>query len=162
MKKLCITILVVLMAWATGQAQSCLPQGINFTYQWQVDSFAVNYPGCQVIEGDVIIKQSSITNLVGLNPIDSIGGSVTIENNPYLYSLNGLDNLVYINGTLRLHNNDYFGSLNGLSGLTVIGGDLSIYNNDKLDNVGGLGDLTKIGGGLTVVRNSSLDNFLGL
>ena len=33
----------------------CLPQGIIFTIQAQIDSFQVNYPGCTEIEGYVEI-----------------------------------------------------------------------------------------------------------
>ena len=49
----------------------CLPEGITFTTQAQIDSFAVNYPGCTEIDGDVIIGRSNpttdISNLNGLN-----------------------------------------------------------------------------------------------
>jgi hypothetical protein len=33
-------------------AQSCLPEGITYTTQEQVDNFPANYPGCKVIEGN--------------------------------------------------------------------------------------------------------------
>ena len=44
-------------------AQGCLPEGITFTTQEQIDSFAINYPGCTEIEGFVDINGNNITNL---------------------------------------------------------------------------------------------------
>jgi hypothetical protein len=46
---------------------TCLPEGINFTTQAQIDNFQTNYPGCTEIEGDVLILGSNITNLTGLS-----------------------------------------------------------------------------------------------
>lgn len=54
-------------------AQSCLPDGITFSTQEQIDNFQINYPGCTEIEGGVIIEGDGITNLDGLNVINSIG-----------------------------------------------------------------------------------------
>ncbi len=34
----------------------CLPEGITFTTQAQIDNFQLNYPGCTEIEGDMKIK----------------------------------------------------------------------------------------------------------
>jgi S-formylglutathione hydrolase FrmB len=53
---------------------SCLPQGITFTNQAQIDNFQTNYPGCTEIEGDVTIAGDDITNLNGLSVLTSIGG----------------------------------------------------------------------------------------
>ncbi|HNQ84024.1 MAG TPA: hypothetical protein PLW31_03190 [Bacteroidales bacterium] len=36
-------------------SQSCLPEGIEFVRQGQVDSFPLIYPGCEVIEGNIYI-----------------------------------------------------------------------------------------------------------
>jgi len=54
---------------------SCLPDGITFTTQAQIDSFAIIYPNCTEIEGDVLIggwNGSDISNLNGLNVLSSI------------------------------------------------------------------------------------------
>jgi hypothetical protein len=37
-------------------SQGCLPEGITFTTQAQIDSFQINYPGCNAVEGNVIIE----------------------------------------------------------------------------------------------------------
>ncbi len=50
MKK--VIILLVALVWMNGAiAQPCLPEGITFTTQAQIDNFQINYPGCTEIEG---------------------------------------------------------------------------------------------------------------
>ena len=77
-------------------AQECLPDGIKFISQAQIDSFPINHPGCVQILGDVSIKvnpSETITNLDGLSQITSIGGYLNVSRNSYLKNLNGLNNL---------------------------------------------------------------------
>ncbi len=45
---------------------SCLPEGITFTTQAEIDNFQVNHPWCNEIEGNVFIVGVDITNLDGL------------------------------------------------------------------------------------------------
>ena len=42
---------------------SCLPEGITFTTQEQIDNFQINYPGCTEIEGNVMIYGLEIDNI---------------------------------------------------------------------------------------------------
>ena len=60
------------------QAQPCLPDGIIFTTQSQIDSFQIIYPNCTEIEGSVLISGDVITNLLGLSVLSSIGGNFQI------------------------------------------------------------------------------------
>lgn len=55
-------------------AQPCLPEGITFYTQTQIDSFQVNYPNCTEVEGSVLIEGNDITNLDGLEVLNAIGG----------------------------------------------------------------------------------------
>ncbi|MCU0371231.1 MAG: hypothetical protein MUC31_07440, partial [Bacteroidales bacterium] len=75
MKKLFIFFTGVLISFS-GLSQSCLPEGIYFESQTQIDNFQVDYPGCTEIEGDVIIfsPYDEISNLNGLSVLTSIGG----------------------------------------------------------------------------------------
>ena len=79
-------ILFVLLAINSANAQGCLPEGIYFGSQAQVDSFQINYPGCTKIEGNVSISQEAgnnpITNLNGLSVLTSIGGDLFTERQP--------------------------------------------------------------------------------
>ena len=127
MKTLSASIFITLFAFQFSIGQGCLPEGITFTTQEEIDSFQVNYPGCTEIEGGVIINSySGITNLEGLSVINAIGGDLKILRNLELISLTGLENLYFIAGNLVVgelvniwgdtHGNPVLCSLLGLSG----------------------------------------------
>jgi hypothetical protein len=169
---------------------TCLPDGITFTTQAQIDSFQVNYPGCTEIEGDVAIQGSSITNLNGLNMVASIVGDLDIWVNNALTNLTGLENLASIGGSLLIYENSVLTSLMGLENLATIGGGLTIESNNaltsmtglenltiiegslfigtcedgnmSLTSLTGLGNLTSIGGGFHILNNSALTSLMGL
>ena len=100
MKKFYILLFSVLFlnsAWT----QSCLPEGITFVSQPQIDSFQINYPGCKKIEGDVTINDTTsngIKNLNGLNVLSSIKGDLFIGYGRGLEDLSGLDSLTTVDG----------------------------------------------------------------
>jgi hypothetical protein len=116
MKKNCLFFVSAFLILASVYSQPCLPDGITFTTQTQIDSFATNNPNCSEIEGDVLIGDwngSDITNLNGLSVLTSIEGSLSIGSwdgmggpyNPLLTSLAGLDNLESIGGSLEVGRN---------------------------------------------------------
>jgi hypothetical protein len=153
----------------TCPSSSCLPEGITFTTQEQIDNFQTNYPGCTEIEGDVTISGYNIANLNGLNVLTSIGGTLTIGVNGWmnnnLTSLTGLENLNFIGedlligGTgLGLPGNPNLTSLTGLENLTSIGGILRIIQNPALTTLNGLEGLTSIGGNIFISYNGNLTN----
>jgi len=147
----------------TCPTSGCLPEGITFTTQEQIDNFQANHPGCTEIEGDVLIGGlgvTDITNLTGLNMLTSVGGSLSIINTP-LTGLSGLENLNYIGDSLTIgryypfyncRGNNGLVNLNGLNGLDSIGGDLNIQCNNGLTSLTGLESLTLIGGNLRIGR----------
>ena len=51
-KKTALLIVLVFFTQANVFSQ-CLPNGISFNSQAQIDSFQTNYPGCTEILGDV-------------------------------------------------------------------------------------------------------------
>jgi hypothetical protein len=162
---------------------SCLPEGITFTTQAEIDSFPINHPNCTEIEGDVNIGAwlgSDITNLNGLNSITAIGEGLAIGwwfmGNALLSDLSGLENLTSIGGNLDIHANSVLENLTGLESLTSIGGYIMIGNGDakstdarnkmngnpSLKSLTGLENLETIGGGLFTQFNNSLTSFKGL
>ena len=75
MKKFALLIFVLLLTNIAANSQSpCLPEGITFTTQEQIDNFQANYPGCTEIMGTVLIEGNNITNLDGLEVITTIAG----------------------------------------------------------------------------------------
>ena len=166
MKKLTLIIFLLIFLQISASSQPCLPEGITFTTQSQIDNFQVNYPNCTEIEGDVEIYGNDITNLNGLSVLTSTVGIIYIGTwaggNPALTSLTGLDNVTSIGGGLFVFNNDALISLSGLEGLPSIGGFLSIRNNDALISLTGLDNLTSIGGDLYIAEHDALTNLTGL
>jgi len=182
-KSIC-ALLIVLYTANSSIAQSCLPDGIWFSHQSEVDSFSINYPNCTEIGGTVDIIGDDITNLNGLSAITSIGGQLWIRDNPILSDISGLSNLTTITGDLNFLNNpillslngfnnltsveyvDFFSdtitSLNGLNSLSHVGGDFHIGSAKLLTDISALSGLTSIGGALIIVGATALENFNGL
>jgi hypothetical protein len=169
MKKLCALIICLNLTFQ-GISQSCLPEGITFTTQGQIDSFQVNYPGCTKILGFVKIDgDNSITDLNGLSSITYIYESLDVVGNPALTSLTGLDNVEVIGGYLNIAANPALTSLEGLHNLHSIGihsddNYLSIVSNNELINLAGFENLTTLGisGYITINNNFSLTSLEGI
>ena len=164
MKKLYFLI-IALLAINSAMAQGCLPNGITFSTQGQINNFQSNYPGCTEIEGDVTIEESysgAILNLNGLSVITAIGGNLVIENNNSLSHLAGLENLISIGKNLDISINNSLTSLAGLGNLTSVGGDdIFIYGNNSLLSISALSGLTIINGNL-LISYTALTKLTGL
>jgi len=138
----------------------CLPEGITFTTQEQIDNFQINYPGCNEIEGDVTIIGWNISNLSGLNVITAIYGDLKIggyDNWTIITDLAGLENLNSLGGSLIISHNTALSNLSGLNNLTSIGGDITIFSNDAMTSLSGLENLDAGSiGNLSIFNNLSL------
>ena len=144
MKNIITTISLLLIIYATSvTAQSCLPEGITFTTQEQIDNFQTDYPGCTEIEGDVEINGENITNLNGMLVLKSIGGELLIKSTS-LVSLIGLDSITSIGKSLFIDSNFALTSLTGLSSLSSIDGNLLIEYNRSLLSIESLENLISI------------------
>jgi hypothetical protein len=125
----------------TSYAQNnCLPDGIKFNRQKQIDSFNFYFPTCVNIIGDVLIEDfenSEITDLSGLAQIINIGGNFTISNNDSLTNLSGLESLLNIKGRLEIKNNPSLLNIAALQNLKNIERGLGIQNNPKLSSLNG-------------------------
>lgn len=166
MKKIVFVVLIITMVQALANAQSCLPDGIVFKTQEEIDNFQTNYPGCTEIEGNVQIQGDEITSLSGLSVLTIIQGRLKFYTCEVLDDLTGLDNLTYVGGDLIVYVwpgvTTTLTSLTGLENLTTIGGDLEITGTDKLVDFAGLNNLSSIGEDLFVAGNELLQNFSGM
>ena len=142
--------------------QSCLPAGIIFTNQSQIDSFQINHPYCTKIEGFVQIEGNDISNLDGLFVLTSINGYLLINNNHILTDLSGLDNLTNVTGDLTIRDNHSLVSLAALDNLTAIGQDLMLFDNDELMSLSGLDNVAIVGNNLSINGNDQLSSLSGL
>ena len=158
--------IIVSLLQQSVSAQSCLPEGINFTTQNQIDSFQFNYPGCSEIDGDVLIGHFfgnyDIINLEGLNVLTRIGGELLIYRCHSLHSLSGLGNLDSIGNNFEIKDNKLLLDLIGLNKLQFIGGNFDVRENKKLIDFSGLGDIPIIGGDLIIYENQDLTSLLAL
>ena len=138
-------LILLIIAVLTPQyltAQSCLPDGITFRTQSQIDSFPINYPNCTEIEGDVTINpKSEIVSLDSLYAITSIGGQLMIGQCNSLLTLSGLNNLQNIGGSLTIVSNYNLTNLTALNSLRSIGFTLTIFGNYRIKTLSGLDSL---------------------
>jgi len=169
MKRFFFTLLGFLLYAVDIEAQSCLPEGIRFTHQSQVDSFPITYAGCHEVLGDVNIDTTDITNLDSLYLITHIHGSLSIRTNEDLRSFQGLHNLQVVNGSVVIvdNHNNQLTSLAGFDNLTLVGGRLEINYNVNINTLSNLASLTTIQGdtnnkGLQIFGLHGIQNLEGL
>lgn len=109
---------------------------INITNQYDMNQFALNFPGCTQIPGNLRIETSNITDLSQLAQITSVAGGIYIgETN--LTNLNGLQNITHVGHDVRIRNNPLLTDISGLSNLNSdfvawTGFGLEIRNNPLL------------------------------
>jgi hypothetical protein len=168
MKKIILAAVFILSLSPLLSAQSCLPGGINFSFQWDIDSFSEDYPDCTEIEGDVEIDLLQISSLEGLSQLTRIGGNLNIDGlfyNANLTSLQGLENLTSIGKDFTIISVEGLTDISALGNITKIGGSCSINSVDLLQSLSGLENLDSIGGDLSIKSNSllvNLDEFANL
>jgi len=154
-----VILLWILLSGVSGMyAQSCLPEGITFTTQSQIDSFQILYPNCTEIEGYVHIPYpNSVSSLQGLNAITAIGGELLISDCEELPTLSGLNNLQSIGGGLSLISNNNLLNLHALQNLRAISGGLTISWNYRIKSLSGIDSLnTETIATLHMIYNDSL------
>lgn len=161
MKKLILIVILSFLSHINAISQPCLPNGITFNTQAEIDSFPINYPNCNMIGGNVDIIGSSISNLNGLSVLILIDGRLII-NSTLLKNLNGLNNLNIIGFYCRISYNDSLTSLTGLDNVNSIGGSIRIINNGSLTSLTGLENLTTIQSYIEIENNTSLTSLTGL
>jgi len=171
MKTIIISLFILSITQSNLLSQGCLPWGIQLLNQQEIDSFAVNYPGCTEIEGIVIITGNTITNLEGLSIVTAIDAGINIFDCPNLTSIEGLSHVTYLGpigiGTLLISNCNNLASLSGLEGLDSISGNLIIRNvgnsgNEKLVDLSGLDNIKGIRGSAEISNCDSLISLSGL
>lgn len=143
----------------------CLIEGITFTTQQELDNFAINYPDCSEIFGDVIIIEAtnaSISDLSPLSNITKIHGDFINNRNYHITDFTALQNLTFVGGDFKIINHNALTSLMGLENLMTVGGDFLLFHNYSLENLAGLSNLSSIGKDFSIESNRSLQDLKGL
>ncbi len=141
--------------------QGCLPSGITFSTQQQIDNFPTYYPGCTVILGSATISGADIVNLSGLSVLTAVNGTLSISYNPLLISLSGLGMLDSIGNTFLIGNNASLEGLSELQSLKYVGYDFKIGNNPSLTSIVTSDRLQSIYAELQIIGNQSLSSLSG-
>jgi hypothetical protein len=98
--------------WVTIQKKSwyiCIPR--NTAPVWQGDYYIADSTDVQMlngyteITGALVISNSNLKRLSGLENITSVGGYLSINDNPTLTNLSGLENLTSIDGDFNISSN---------------------------------------------------------
>lgn len=122
--------------------------------QADVDAFAVNYPGCQLLNGRLgigIFNSSSletdITNLDGLSQLQGFNGDpndIIIQQSPQLLTIEGLSGFTTVR-ELRISGSDLLSSFNGLDNISTITGAILFSNLDALTTIAPLSNVQMTG-----------------
>lgn len=127
---------------------------------------------CKLITGNLLIEDSELTNLDGLEKLNTIVGGLRIADNRKLTSIAGLRSLTLVN-SLELENNPSLLTLAGLERLKTRessvnergqledAGWVTLTNNRTLESVKGLQSLDRVFA-LRIESNPSLTNLNGL
>ncbi len=163
MKKLNLILLLLI---GFGSFAQCPVGDVSLYTQADVDNFQVNYPNCNVIDGDFTISGLDITDLTPLINITQVTGTLQLNTCGFA-SLNGLQNLTSVGSVggqemLMIYNNQNLQDMSQLYNLNTVIGDLWVYNNDNVVTLYGLQGLNAINGNLFIVQNDGLVNFFGL
>ena len=107
----------------------------------------------------MLISNTVLENLEGLNNLKEIGGYFQITHNDKLLNLNGLGNLEKINSYLHIHRNPILKNVDGLTSLNAVEG-VSFFYNLELESVNFLNQANS-GYYLTFDDNPSLKTISG-
>lgn len=159
--KFLVTIIMIFLSFCSSA--QC-PSGVKFSNQAQVDYFAVAYPNCTTIYGDLILDPyagSSIGNLNSLNKITTITGNLILtQHSVNMGNFDGLENLTKVGGNLYI-NDTWVTSISGLKNLSYVGGDIDISSN-HIGDFSPLNNLTYIGGSLVLSNDDYYYSTSGL
>lgn len=157
------TTLLLTLSLSFIKAKAQCPEGnVTFIYQQDVAHFVVAYPNCTHVTGNLGIGEfgnpnTTINDISSLSSITTIDGNLIVSNTS-LPNLNGLQNLNNVGGNLFLAFNNQLTSVDQLSNLTETAG-INFHFNDALVSLSGLNNITNISGNLRVSYNNSLQNF---
>ena len=160
MKKIILVSFLILSLAFSGFSQSCLPGGLTIASENVIYGFRANFPDCTVIEGDVEIHGSNISDLSSLYVLTAIGGDLRIYLSNTITSLHGLHNVDSIGGRLEIHSVQNLLDLSDLSSLSYVR-EIAIASNLSLISLSGLENITSVEN-VFIFANSDLESLGGL
>ncbi|KAA3641090.1 MAG: T9SS C-terminal target domain-containing protein, partial [Bacteroidetes bacterium] len=110
--------------------------------------------------GNLTIRNNGITTISSFNEIDTIYGSLSINNNLQLSTLNAFNNLIHVSNNMGLGSSPEMSQLQGFEKLNSVGNNLNI-SSTGLESFTGLDSLVFIGNNFTIWSNE-IQNLQGL
>lgn len=115
------------------------------------------------VGGYLSIRGNAMLNKIStLTDLQVVGGGLTIQDNPSLTSLEGLENLREVRANLTIQNNDTLATASGLQNLSYVRNYLRISGNEQLKSFAAMDKLIEVEGDLFIYDNPSLEHFDGL
>lgn len=149
MKTVSLSFFILLFSFQLF-GQECLPGGITFNSQTEIDNFITTYPNCTIIEGNVNFKNDMvIDNFNGLQNIKEIKGDFFIWGGRF-FNMNGLENLEKVGGNFGLSDCNILQNIEACSKLKSVGGSFRLFNCGDLRNIDPIYNLLEIGGSLLI------------
>jgi hypothetical protein len=164
--RLAVLLCLAAIIASPARAADCSPSNITLTSQAGVDNFQANHGPCDKVTGQLRISGEDIRDLQGLQSLETVLGSLLIEDNNLLTNLDGLSGLtiVAIDGSfnIEIQRNAALQNIDGLNSLTTTRGALIIHLNNSLSDIRGLSNLAELGPMLHIAANPALTTLDGL
>lgn len=162
MKNLLFSLFFFLQAHLlTGQC----PLFMNFSSQSQIDDFPSQYPNCAETEWNLTLDGAGITSLAPLAQLTKVGGGLIIANTS-LSTLEGLEQISIVENSIEIIGNPSLADIEALSSISgeigQPGGGLRIIDNGSLTSLTGLSNVSSISGSIDISNNPSLTSLSGL
>ncbi len=158
------TLFVVLLTTISQLATAQIFNGdLTLSSQSDVDNFKYSEVTGNLVIGQKISTNSSLTDIMDLNPLASlirVGGVLSIQKT-LLSNLKGLDQLTSV-ATLTIVANEQLEHIQNLASLSWIAEDLIIAVNRSLTTFKGLENVSGIGGLMDIEANATLTSLDGL
>jgi len=128
-------------------------QSINIDGENVSNADMASFRYVNTLIGSLKISQNhAITDLSGLDFVEAIEGDLILDNTG-IESLNGLNLLERVKGKIRILNNPHLVTISGLTSLDVVDHELVIADNSKLCSITGFNSLRLLKkGGLSILR----------
>ena len=138
MRFIFLNFCILLYCCSFSFSQSCLPQGIRFKTQSEINSFPADYPNCTIIESDLEVGVSTLPgnnnpplkNLLAFSQLTEIKGDLIINSFTNIVDFKGFENLTKIGGNLYVGDGFQMNSFEGLNSLDSIMGYLYIKKSE--------------------------------
>lgn len=121
----------------------------------------IGLDGIGTIGGDLIIRNNGLNSTSYTMSLTEVGGSLIIEDNPSLPTIQEFVNLGSVGQSIIVQNNDALMSMFDFDALAEIGATLYIYDNNALESITSFGNLATIGYNFDIRSNPALTTIEG-